>query len=65
MSTVARMMITDLCFCAFIEAERTEMEEEQEICSSSASSNYDLLSLLNLYEFFVQKFFKYLKTCQF
>lgn len=34
MTTGARMMITDLCFCAFIGAERTEMEDEQEICSS-------------------------------
>lgn len=58
MSTGAGMMITDLCFCAFIGAERTEMEEEQEICSSSQlhQTTYDLLSSWNLYPFFVQKF---------
>lgn len=59
MSTVARIMITDLCFCGFFGAERTEMEEEQEICSSSQPHQtiYDLLSSLNIYPFFVQKVF--------
>lgn len=64
MSTESRVMITDLCFRAFIGAERTEMEEEQEICSSSQPSQttYDLLSSLNLYPFLFRKFSKYLKT---